>query len=349
MITSIMVILILALVEGGVRLRQWIKYGSGEHLEQVFEVQGDTGLRVAKANYSTRTMQINSLGFRGPEITEPKPAGVFRLGFLGGSTTFCREVSSNENVWAHQVWEQLQARYPDIQMDYVNGGVSGYTTETSLQNLKMRVAPLEPDLIVIYHASNDMTQETRRLARKEGLIAKPEGNSWLANYSVFWFLVEKNLQIWQAQEKVKEGTERLTKLPDEFAQWFEERLVTLIKEAQKTARLVAVVTWTQQLREEHSPEVNLKAASSSLFFMPYMTPDTLLEGFGRYNDAIRRAAARTGALLVEKAGMIPGDSIHFVDAVHFSDAGSRIMAERVGKRILESRRFQDTMINWSSK
>lgn len=349
LVTLALIIIILALVEGVVRARQWWLYGSATHLEEVIEYRPDLGLRIPKPGYATSTIRINALGFRGPELEMPKPPGRLRLAFLGGSTTYCAEVSGNEKVWAHGVWERLQTRYPEIPMDYVNGGISGYTTASSMKNLEQRVAPLKPDLIVIYHASNDMTQETSQLAEARGLASGPKNNSWLANYSVFWFLVEKNLQVWKVQNTVGQASERINTFPDDFGSWFEERLVTLIREAQKTASLVAVVTWTQQMRREHSADRQLKAATSSLYFMPYMTPLSLLEGYERYNDAIRRAAQRTGALLIEEAERIPGDTVHFNDAVHFTDAGSRIMADRVSDALQTWRRFQDLLNQYRSK
>ena len=62
--------LLLGLVEGAVRARQRIRYGT---FGQIHEVQIDeaTGLPVLVAGHRTATMSINSLGFRGPE---PAPA-----------------------------------------------------------------------------------------------------------------------------------------------------------------------------------------------------------------------------------------------------------------------------------
>ena len=114
-------------------------------------------------------IEINSLGFRGPEIAVPKPAGVLRIAFLGASTTFCAEVCSDRAAWPHLVIENLKTVSPGQSFDYINAGVPGYLASTSMQNLVHRVAPLEPDIIVIYHATNDLAAETRKLAIEQGL------------------------------------------------------------------------------------------------------------------------------------------------------------------------------------
>ena len=93
------------------------------------------------------------------------------------------------------------------------------------------------------------------------------------------------------------------------------------------------------IREEQTTEEKLEAAASALYYMPIMTTDSLLEGYARYNEAIRAATVRTGALLVEEEHSIPGDDTHFNDTVHFKDAGRREMAGRVTRALLRSPRF----------
>ena len=88
-------------------------------------------------------------GFRSPEIDDPKPPGTLRIAYLGGSTTYCAEVSGEEMAWPHIVTEQIRTRYPDRPVDYVNAGVPGYSTPQSIKNLQSRVASLDPDVIVI--------------------------------------------------------------------------------------------------------------------------------------------------------------------------------------------------------
>ncbi|MBF0421959.1 MAG: SGNH/GDSL hydrolase family protein [Magnetococcales bacterium] len=328
--------LLLLAVEGMVRIRQWWLYGTLFQLEEVKEHKKDLGIEAPKAGYTSRRVQINSLGFRGPELTVPKPKGTLRLAFLGGSTTFCAEVSSNEHVWVHLVWKRLQELNPNVPMDYINAGVTGQTIAGSLVLLQKRIAALQPDVIFINHASNDMTREARMLAEAQGLISKPIANSWLANYSLFWYLVEKNYQI----RIIQANKRHLDKFPDDFGQPFENNLTQLVQESQRLAPLTVLITWTQQMRKQHSPEANRRAAASSQFFMPFLTPEGLLEGYARYNAVIARVAQTTGSVLVADENRIPGDAIHFNDAVHFTDAGSQIMAERVSDGLLADPRWQ---------
>src|SRR5687768_16193849 len=87
------VALMLLGAEGATRLRQKLKYGSTATLEESYTVDPRINLRVPVANFNNGRISVNSLGFRGPEIAVPKPAGTLRLAFLGASTTWCAEVS----------------------------------------------------------------------------------------------------------------------------------------------------------------------------------------------------------------------------------------------------------------
>ncbi|HIJ84374.1 MAG TPA: SGNH/GDSL hydrolase family protein, partial [Magnetococcales bacterium] len=333
-------LLSLFMVEGGVRARQWWYYGSAETLDKAYRDDEKNGLRVPVANYESRSTKINSMGFRGPEITVPKPEGTIRIAFIGASTTYCAEASGNDKVWPHLVWKKIQETYPDVPMDYVNAGIPGLSVTASLKDLRQRVKPLHPDIFIIYHASNDMSWETRQLAKEQGLFKKVDETDWLGRHSLFWFLAEKNFRLWTIQRQAQSGIDHLRDLPPTFGLTFEKSLLELIHEAQDQGGLVAVATWSQQMRDNHTPAENLKAASSSLYYMPYMTPRLLLQGFRIYNQVITKVAQVTGSILIGGEDTIPGDPQHFNDSIHFTDAGNQRMAERVIQTLLMSETFQ---------
>lgn len=328
------------LAEGAVRIRQYFKYGSLHKELYQSRIDPASGLTVLLASQKTGTIQVNSLGFRGPEIGVPKPDGDIRLAFLGSSTTFCAENSSNEATWPDLVWQELQRSYPQLRFDYVNAGFPGYVVEESLTNLQDRVAPLHPDVIVIYEATNDLAIDTREMARRQGIFSgKPETHSWLAKYSLLVNLIELNLQIKERQRKAAQGVARLEFVPAALSQGFHERLRGLVADAQKVAPVVAVATFSVKMRRDQPPAEQLKNASSSLYYMPYMSIKGLLDGFDEYNRVIRQVAQETGAILIDGENEIPGDDAHFNDSVHFKDPGSAVMARRVAATLKQAPAF----------
>lgn len=320
------------LAEGGVRIRQWLKHGQGfPGIEKLYQVDSETGLRIPVPNFQTSRISINSLGFRGPEIVRPKPKATIRIAFLGASTTFSAEASSNEATWPHLVVEQLGERWSDKKFDYVNAGVPGYTVGASLKNLQERVAPLDPDIIIIYLAANDLSLNSSKVAIRQGLEVErgDQSLSWLAEYSVLWYLVEKNLMVLKRQRVSDGDSSKLRVDLPALARPFKRDLFALVTAAQDVAEVVVLVTFTTRLRPEQDQKRRRESAVTALYYMPYMTPDNLILSHRAYNAVIREVASELGTVLIEDETMIPGDSIHFVDSVHFTDEGNGLMAKRV--------------------
>lgn len=331
------------LAEATVRVREFLKYGSGGRDLFARTVDPKSGLTIPVANQDTGRVRINSLGFRGPEITGTKPASTVRLAFLGSSTTFCTENSSNEATWPHLVWKALSERYQGkVQFDYLNAGFPGYRLQEDSLNLKYRVAPLKPDVIVIYEATNDLTLDTRPLAVQQGLLhGKPEDPGFLARHSLLYYLIEKNLQMKARQQQAVSGAARLVYDPDALAKGFHDRLKQLVEDSQAVAPVVAVATFSHKFRRDQSRQEQLRACVTSLYYMPYMSVDGLLVGFDAYNRAIRDVARETGAILIDGEDAIPGDDEHFNDSVHFKDPGSVLMARRVTVALTSASAFAD--------
>jgi lysophospholipase L1-like esterase len=264
-----------------------------------------------------------------------------RVAFLGASTTFCAEVSQDAAAWPHQVGVQLRAAYPALSVDAVNAGVPGYVVDTSLENWQQRVQPLKPDVVVIYHATNDLSKDSRALAVARGVQESGrQETSWLAAHSMLWFLVEKSLEAKAAQQRAVSDRPRIMAIPPTLPESFRQRLRQLVTTVQASGALVALPTFSYRLRREQGQKEQLAAAESALYYMPYMSLEALLQGYEGYNQAIRQVAQETGALLIEGELTIPGDERHFTDSVHFSDAGSAAMAQRVSDALLASSSFK---------
>jgi len=334
---SLVLFLTLLLVESAVRIRQYFRYGSAGAILYKSVVDPQLKLPIQAPNQTTPTIRINSLGFRGPELSVPKPAGTIRLAFLGASTTFCAEVSTNELAWPHLVWRGLQEHWPDIHFDYVNGSFPGYVVASSLRNLKHRIQPLAPDIIVIYDAINDLSRDTRELAKDQGIQrGAVDESGLLGRWSLTWFLVEKNLRLMARQRRATDETARNVVLPPAFSQAFRQRFRELVDESSKAAPVVAIATFSQKVRREQSAEQRLRNANTHLYYMPYLKVEQILDGIDEYNRVIREVAREAGTTLIEGEESIPADDRHFTDSVHFTDAGSRAMARRVVTSLISS-------------
>lgn len=321
-------------LEAAARVRFYSQYGTFFRVH-TFAVDPATGLRIPPPSRDTGAIRIDSRGFRGDEIQVPKPAGRIRVAFLGASTTFCAEASSNAATWPSLVCDALRAAHPDADIDFVNAGVAGYVLDDIQKNLELRVAPLQPDVIVYYEATNDLTKWTRDLARAQGVYTgHSDGEGWLAETSLAWHLIEKNLLVRARQKEAAAAAGRLVWDEARVVPPFRERLEKLVKRAREIAPCVALVTFSQAARAGQDEAQQAAACITHAYYMPYISHAAVVQGFAAYNRAIREVAREQGTALVEGEDSIPADAEHFADSVHFTDAGCVLQARRVADGLL---------------
>ncbi len=99
-------------------------------------------------------IDINSLGFRGPEIAREK-GNAYRIVALGESTTFGCTLGPEDMPWPGLLEQMIRQRLnPRRPVEVVNAGVPGYTLEDNLHRIARDILPLKPDMIICYHGYN---------------------------------------------------------------------------------------------------------------------------------------------------------------------------------------------------
>jgi len=95
---------------------------------------------------------INSLGFRGREVSLEKPAGTMRILSLGESSTLGYRVRW-DRTYSHLLEGELRSRGHQVQV--LNAGVAAWTIVQSRRFLEAEIDRLDPDLVLVYHEVND--------------------------------------------------------------------------------------------------------------------------------------------------------------------------------------------------
>jgi hypothetical protein len=103
-------------------------------------------------------IRVNSLGFRGPEISPVKKPGVRRVLFLGDSFIFGAGLKEHETL-PYAVGQELERRHSG-NFEVINGGVYGYQTANELELFTKYGTRLNPDTVVILVMTHDMIQNT---------------------------------------------------------------------------------------------------------------------------------------------------------------------------------------------
>src|SRR3990167_10025348 len=100
-------------------------------------------------------VSTNSFGFRGKEISEEKPQGVYRILLLGDSMTFGWGVE-NDQTFAFIAEEKLnqwaQEKGLSNKFEIINGGfTAGRSLDSYYVYIKKEAFKFNPDLIIINH------------------------------------------------------------------------------------------------------------------------------------------------------------------------------------------------------
>lgn len=101
------------------------------------------------------TIQFNSMGYRGEEISlEPDP-GVIRILAIGGSTTVgYPHVEKPDQAWPARL-ESILEKETKTKIEVINAGLASGTSAELLAHYMFRNRYLKPDIVVIHTGGND--------------------------------------------------------------------------------------------------------------------------------------------------------------------------------------------------
>jgi hypothetical protein len=101
------------------------------------------------AHYSyDQLTELNSLGFRGPDVT-PKGPDEFRILALGETQAYGLGLTDDE-LFTHILEEELNGMAPDRRCRVINLGVRGFTLNQQLALLQTLGVSLKPDYVILF-------------------------------------------------------------------------------------------------------------------------------------------------------------------------------------------------------
>jgi hypothetical protein len=111
-------------------------------------------------------VEINSDGWRGPEVPLAHPAGTLRIALLGDSYIEAFEVPFQKT--AGEVLEHRLSALRGAPVEVLNFGEGGYGTSQELLTLQHEVWKYSPDLVLLaFTPSNDISDNYRPLKRTD--------------------------------------------------------------------------------------------------------------------------------------------------------------------------------------
>ena len=98
----------------------------------------------------------NRQGFRHSRDFEELDPNALRIYCAGGSSTYCTDIERNQDTWPHLLGKSI-TNMTNTKVEVINGGVGGFNTFQSYIRLSAYIDHLRPDIVVVYHAKNDLT------------------------------------------------------------------------------------------------------------------------------------------------------------------------------------------------
>lgn len=288
-------------------------------------------------------------------LTLEKSANEIRIATIGASTTANIGLEFDDN-WPGRLGLLVQQSLPAKTIRIINAAVPGFDTSQSIGNLALRVMPFKPDVVIIYHAYNDM----KAVQASDGF--KPDYSHihntpygyherplflirWL-NQSMFYVRMRNSYREFKNIETRNDslsGRNRLASIPSEVEASFGQHVRSLIGIARTGGAKVVLSSFATL----HDPGRDYSDSSTrmtelqgkELKYLPHFTPGLTLsgifEGFNRYNALLRKIAEQEKVGWVDNAALVPHRDEYFVDRVHFSKAGAAEMAKNFLPVVLE--------------
>jgi lysophospholipase L1-like esterase len=113
---------------------------------------------------------INSRSIHGPEITVPKPSGVFRVVVLGDS------IPADQPSFVDELSDQLKGRGA---VEVINASVPGYTSYQELTFFKRYLVDMDPDLVIWSYCLNDNHKFLHRFDKQAHMLFTDEARESL--------------------------------------------------------------------------------------------------------------------------------------------------------------------------
>jgi lysophospholipase L1-like esterase len=127
--------------------------------KMLFVPMGDYGYRQkpgGSQTYQTGAVaNWNTMGYRGPEVSVPKPPGTFRIILLGGSTTHGFGVDDQETIDSH-MRAMFERTYPDQRIEVVNLALGGYDSYQVSERMRIDGIEMQPDVVIVNSGINDV-------------------------------------------------------------------------------------------------------------------------------------------------------------------------------------------------
>lgn len=312
---------------------------------------------VTRPGYRSAVNRHDGRGFRGDDVSVPKPPGVFRIALVGASTTYDSDVADYRKSYPYRLQQLLNAagRGP---IDVVNAGVHAYSSWEHLMNLQFRVLDTQPDLVLFYEALADVNNrlvypfEAYRgdnSGSREPYSGTPE--TWLDRHSTSLRIL-RTLKGWRQPVGGRAFRRTFEFVPTNYAEQFEIQKLNgtyptgIFREvsAAEMLRRNPPVYYERNLRamvaicREFGISIAMMTFAVSPEFVeaPRVTSPEYAGAIREHNRVLLDICAQHHLACYDHAAEMPADRRYWTDGRHTTEEGAELRARLVATWLLGS-------------
>jgi lysophospholipase L1-like esterase len=287
-------------------------------------------------------LSYNSIGYRGPDPV-PNPDEVYEIFTVGGSTTHSARQSDGID-WPAQLGALLDREFANTWVN--NAGLEGHSTFGHRFLLEQDLLARRPDMILFLIGLNDRGREQERIWDVQ---QKPDEQALIDRLVARSEVLSTALVLWRVRRAERQGLRHfefeLDDLPvvdrskenpaaavremveKGYVDAYRERVRTLVRLCREAGVEPVLVTQPVLFGDGIDPRTGVEigerdwgdGVSASL---GWATLDA-------YNRVTLEVAAEEGVFAIDLASRVPRDSGLYYDWVHFTNEGSRVVADQI--------------------
>ena len=304
-----------------------------------FKIRGNinTNYPLNRGKFAHSELTTNNMGFaNGPngdrDVSINKPEHLYRINCLGASTTGNYISEGNKNYSYPLELEKLLNELCSREVEVNNFGLGGYNSADILVRFILEIVETNPDMIIIYHAHNDISSYLTPNFKYDYSHSKINlgENYWkfeigekipFLPFQFINFILEKWFPIGVRNsllDFISKGKMNLDIDPKKGLQVYRRNLEYLIEICKKRNIEIVLSTYAHFLHSDIEDSKLHRKLREIIF---------------KENEIMRDLSKLHELTIVDNANLIPSEEKYFLDSLHFTPEGMKLLAMNIAKSI----------------